>query len=698
MNARAVNTSTAKTGDSVFRVSAVVAKFAFLVALFSTCPGICADVREQDLVFHVTDFGINQPWDRKWKTGDSFGAQHNRVYPELNGKPGAQILIQMPEDSVLDRVGEKHWADLVASTLVEKVNAARASGTTEFEIQIVENMRGGAYALASQQERVASFANSAYAAIGSLIAQEKATTRSIKVDVTAGSNGTQSFTQSAGSWKPYRDYIQSVTLVDGRAFYEPTRRAILALGADKVRISNTYGDMPAHDFSIAKLETTQRLKTEFPALTALLLEPLDLSKRMFGNAGKPVAPLSSHVLVMTTPAAQFRVRAVYSDRTEPVGSAVSAYSAHDVLRSLTSSRAIKAEQTQPSFSSQSPLSSDLYWANRRMIADGVAENLDLMPGRAGELGQAVKLGYQGLGFLYDTHESLAKIHQSPGDAASDWERGSIVLNLYSLIGPGELLPGAAAGISVVGGLAKTLGEDMRGRVLQNRAEKLLTLDGGIPHGLADIQEDRDSHYGWFSLTNERYNAQGGWELRHTNDRLFERNSQSTLWANTHVSGLRTANGSEISGTFRRSELREERGASIFNLYEPTSISITSHAHDSYRVTFDGSHWNDTVETRPVTLPPATRPNIAPAKDGPLPSRDDAKKYLPPRNQFNPGDPPGFTPAGIDDDDGQRKSPSLIPTDTSKRGGVLMHTDVIKNAPPNLDGIFGGAPAKPKTKE
>lgn len=289
--------------------------------------------RDQDLVFHITDFGINQPWNHSWKTGDSFSEQHNRVFPELNSRPGAQILIQMPEDSELDRLGEKHWADLIASTLIDKVRAARANGTTEFEIQIVENMRGGAYTLSTQQERVAGFANSAYSAIGSLIAQEKATTHSIKVDVTAGSNGTQGFTQSTESWKPYRDYIQTVTLVDGRAFYEPTRQTILALGAEKVRISNTYGDIPAHDFSIAKLETTQRLKREFPTLTALLLEPLDLSKRVFGRATEPVAPLSSHVLVMTTPDAQFRVRTVYSDKTEPFGSVVARYPAREVLSS-----------------------------------------------------------------------------------------------------------------------------------------------------------------------------------------------------------------------------------------------------------------------------------------------------------------------------------------------------------------------------
>lgn len=334
MNTLSATDPAAKTGEVAYREPVIRWKAVIIVAAFlSVGSAFCADIRDQDLTFHVTDFGINQPWNRIWKTGDSFSKDHNRVYPELNNKPGAQILIQMPEDSELDQVGEKHWADLIASTLVEKVRAARALGTTEFEIQIVENMRGGAYAMASQQERAASFANSAYSAVGSLIAQEKATTHSIKVDVTAGSNGTQGFTQSRESWKPYRDYIQSVTLVDGRAFYEPTRQAILALGADKVRISNTYGDMPAHDFSIAKLETTQRLKREFPTMTALLLEPLDLSKRVFGRATEPVAPLSSHVLVMTTPDAQFRVRTVYSDKTEPLGSLVARYSAREVIAS-----------------------------------------------------------------------------------------------------------------------------------------------------------------------------------------------------------------------------------------------------------------------------------------------------------------------------------------------------------------------------
>lgn len=611
-------------------------------------PGFAADSRDQDLIFHITDFGINQPWNRRWKIGDSFSDQHNRVFPELNSWPGAQILIQMPEDIELDRMDEKHWADLIASTLIDKVRTARANGTTEFEIQIVENMRGGAYALASQQERVARFANSAYSAIGSLIAQEKATTHGIKVDVTAGSNGTQSFTQSTESWKPYRNHIQSVTLVDGRAFYEPTRQAILALGAEKVRISNTYGDMPAHDFSIAKLETTQRLKHEFPALTALLLEPLDLSKRVFGRATDPVVPLSSHVLVMTTSEAQFRVRAVYSDRTEPVGSPVSRYTAREILHSHPSSGGIKSDQAMPPSSFQSTLNSDLYWQNRRLVADGIADNLDLLHGRAEGIGQTAKLGYQGLSFLYDTHESLDYIQQHPGDPASDWERASIGFNLYPLFGPGELLPSVAGGVATLGSLTKTLGEATRSRVLENRAERLVDFGGAVPHGPANIWEERENHYGYFSLIGDRYSAQGGWDLRDSNERLFERDSRSTVWANTQVRGLRTANGSEISGIFRRSGLREERGGSIFNLYEPTSTTITRRSYDSYRVTFDGAHWNERVESGTPTLPIVPPPNLPPPKDLLPPNHDDSQKYPPPRTQtFNdPRQQPPPPPAAI----------------------------------------------------
>jgi len=273
----------------------------------------------QELIFHITDFGINQPWSQNTKTGDPFNGSLNRVYPELDNKPGAQIVVQMPEDSELDRVDQKHWADLIASTLVDKVRTARSQGTTEFEIQIVENMRWGAYALPSQQNRVAKFANAVYAAIGSLITQQRASVRGISVDVTAGSNGTEAFTHSRSSWESYRDDIHSVSLIDGRAFYEPTKQAIQLLGASKVFISVSYGDMPANDFSIANLSTVQRLVGDNPGLKVALLEPLDAQKHFFGDAAAPVTPMSSHVLSMVSPDAKFLVSSVSANGVRAIG-------------------------------------------------------------------------------------------------------------------------------------------------------------------------------------------------------------------------------------------------------------------------------------------------------------------------------------------------------------------------------------------
>jgi len=283
---------------------------------------------------------------------------------------------------------------------------------------------------------------------------------------------------------------------------------------------------------------------------------------------------------------------------------------------------------EPSFKSQSSFATDLEAFHREKIAGGIADNLHLLPGRAGELGDVAKIGFQGFDFLHSTSESLDYVQRHPGDPASDWERTSIGLHLWGLIGPGELLPGVAGGMATVGDLAKTFGEAARSRILENRAERLINFGGAVPQGTTHFREEMESHYGYFSLTSDRYSAQGGWELRDSNERLFERDSQSTLWANTHVRGLHTANGSEISGIFRRSERREERGGSIFNLYEPTSITITRHSYDSYRVTLDSGHWNEGVETKTPAVPVVQPPNLAPPNSPVLPYRDETKKYLP----------------------------------------------------------------------
>jgi hypothetical protein len=595
-------------------------------------------LRTQELLFHITDFGINQPWEQSAKIGDPFGENLNRVYPELNNKPGAQILVQMPEDSELDRLDPKHWADLVASTLVEKVHAAREQGTTEFEIQIVENMRWGAYALPSQQGRVNTFANAVYTAVGSLVTQEKASARGIAVDVTAGSNGTEAFTQSRSSWEPYRDDIRSVSLVDGRAFYEPTKEAIQSLGANKVFISVSYGDMPAHDFSIANLSTVQRLVSDNPGLKVVLLEPLDAQKHLFGNAAAPVTPMSSHVLSMVSPDAKFMVNSVSADGVRAIGE----FTSRDLR---TPSQVWSAV---PPFSSQSSFGSELARFNRDTAIDGAADNLDLLPGRFGSFGENLKFGYQALKLFGDTSDSLKTISAHPNDPGPDWERVSVGLNLYSFFGPGKLFPGAAGGLVTVGDFVKTTAEETRSRVMENRAEGLV-YSGGMPLNIQEMRERMSAYEGDFSLRGSHVDADGGWALDHFSQHPFERDSQSYSWADTRISNLRLNNGSFMSGTFSRDEQNDERGGSLWNLYEPTSVTITRRSQDHYRVTFDGANWNKDFQqtdnqAQQTKVPAASVPNIAPPKSLPLPYVNDTK-YPPPNLYPIYGEPPKFTPAG-----------------------------------------------------
>src|SRR6185436_19239165 len=209
-------------------------------------------------------------------------------------------------------------ADHIAIQLIDRVREARANGIGEFEIQLVQNINTkGYFDGLSRQPRVEKFASAAYKAIESLIAHEQPTAGEIKVDITAGSNGTVGFVSSVDSWSTYRDHVTSVTLVDGRALLDPTRKAIHAIGADKVRISNTRGDWFAHDWSIAKLEATQKLLREFPELTAVLLDP---EERHMSKTAKQV---DAHGRLMTSSEARFLVHRVARDGMTDVGRASS---------------------------------------------------------------------------------------------------------------------------------------------------------------------------------------------------------------------------------------------------------------------------------------------------------------------------------------------------------------------------------------
>jgi len=232
-------------------------------------------LNKQELLFHITDYGMNQYWRKNEKIGDPFNSEQHSLFPELHDKFGAQILVPMPEDRVLDRLDENQWAQRIASILISKVHSARLQGTTEFEIQLVENMGLIAYEYPSQQNRVAKFAKSVYTAIGNLLEEEKSSAKKTVIDVTVGSNGTVAFTKSRSNWELYRGNIRGVSFVCGRATYELTDQTVKSLGVNKVFPIVSHGDIFATRSQIGNYDVVQQLVYNNPGLQAFILTPID---------------------------------------------------------------------------------------------------------------------------------------------------------------------------------------------------------------------------------------------------------------------------------------------------------------------------------------------------------------------------------------------------------------------------------------
>jgi len=85
------------------------------------------------------------------------------------------------------------------------------------------------------------------------------------------------------------------------------------------------------------------------------------------------------------------------------------------------------------FDSKSSVNSTFSGINQDLTVDGLFDNLDILPGKAGDIGEKLNFGYQGWKLFSDTRESLQTIKEHPNDPGSDWERASIGLNFYSFL-------------------------------------------------------------------------------------------------------------------------------------------------------------------------------------------------------------------------------------------------------------------------
>ena len=230
-----------------------------LLISLSLVPAIAvADLPERPgyagIIFHITDFGINQ-WYIDYQTGQNFGPRNhdgvtpNRVYTDIcgGGSCAAQILLVMPKNTVFDGMSHTERKADLSAQLRRNVDLAIKNGAREFEIQLVQHINNFGYADPKQQRRARNFGRAAYEAIGeirlNLVEQQKL---SVYTDATVGSNGTVMLTENTASWS---GYLQAADLITGRASMQATIKTIDTVrkltGGNNVRIFAAQGDYPA---------------------------------------------------------------------------------------------------------------------------------------------------------------------------------------------------------------------------------------------------------------------------------------------------------------------------------------------------------------------------------------------------------------------------------------------------------------------
>ncbi len=282
----------------------------FIIIFFASTA--CADV----INIHITDFGINQYWDFSMKVGDDFTISsdpkhsHNQVYSDmhdmvrqlLGANAKSQILIPMPEDSIMN--SDQDIEDLIYQKLKATVQKATANGNRGFEFQLVQHIKTVGYIAPWRQDMVTKYGKAAYGAIAR-VTNELRNDYTCSVDATIGSNGTVAIGRAVEKLKSVSDLFAMLDFVDGRASYKEMNEVIKAFGASKINFSNTQGDWWGHSpkmtgdkASISNHETSKRLLLENPMINYEWVVPLD-------------SDADAHVLRMAQQDAEFRVRKFY---------------------------------------------------------------------------------------------------------------------------------------------------------------------------------------------------------------------------------------------------------------------------------------------------------------------------------------------------------------------------------------------------
>lgn len=229
------------------------------------------------------------------------------------------------------------------------------------------------------------------------------------------------------------------------------------------------------------------------------------------------------------------------------------------------------------------ISRDLDEFNRGQSMDLAFDILGWAPGRWADFREAISQTYEYCGLAKDAIDTMRTVNTAPHDPNTAAGVLGFALHLFSKFGPGEILPGAAGSIGAQLELARIIGNGVRERTMQNRAMGLLSLGGGIAPTPATIREDMEEFNGSFHGKAGWGEFEGGWQLTHSADGVFGTRSRSDSYANSTVRNLFTADGSRISGTFHRSESRDESGGNLFNLFDPTTVTTQRISEDHFQV-------------------------------------------------------------------------------------------------------------------
>lgn len=237
-------------------------------------------IPDTQIVFYVTDFGINQ-WKSGLKTGDDFSHASNKVFPNMSRN--GQVLIVMSPDHEFREMTREKLTQTIFNTIKSRIDEGLAAGNTIFEIQLVQNINTKGYFNPIRQKMVNDFGDSAYMAIGKVNDYIKSRGLHTHNYAICGSNGCKVLTENIQSW---RSYLQGASMYDGRAFKTPTIDTIKTL-KENIRFFNTAGDFAAPNnffvHSIGNHDVSKELKKLFPGIQVTWLDPIDRLDLLFGT-------------------------------------------------------------------------------------------------------------------------------------------------------------------------------------------------------------------------------------------------------------------------------------------------------------------------------------------------------------------------------------------------------------------------------